>query len=108
MVIVPDGDADAVVLREARARQAYVVSKDRFVDYRIEHPWIDDNETDFLAWVPDPDNLVRIVPRLMGRHTGFSVSRAAEKAMLKNAACCDVATTASGSSRTSSKTGTAA
>jgi hypothetical protein len=82
-VIVPDGDADAVVLREAHARQAYVVSKDRFVDYRTEHPWIDDNETDFLAWVPDPDHLVRIVPRSMGRHTGFSVSRAAEKAMLK-------------------------
>lgn len=82
-VVVPEGDADAVVLREARDRNAYVASKDRFVDYRVEHPWIDDNEEDFLAWVPDPDHLVRIVPRSMGRHTGFSVSRAVEKALLK-------------------------
>jgi hypothetical protein len=83
-VTVADGDADHDLLVQARRSNAIVVSNDRFVDYRREQEWIDGNTDDFLGWVPQRGGGLRVVPRDMGFHTGFSISRAAEKALLKD------------------------
>ena len=83
-VILAEGDADRDVLLLARETGSVVVSNDRFVDYRREQPWIDGNTDDFLGWVPRRGGGLRVVPRDMGFHTGFSISRAAEQAMLKD------------------------
>ena len=83
-VAVADGDADHDLLVHARRSNAIVVSNDRFVDYHREQPWIDGNSDDFLGWVPQRGGGLRVVPRAMGFHTGFSISRAAEKALLKD------------------------
>ncbi len=83
-VTVADGDADHDLLIQARRSNAMTVSNDRFVDYRREQPWIDGNTEDFLGWVPQRGGGLRVVPRDMGFHTGFSISRAAEKALLKD------------------------
>jgi len=83
-VIIAEGDADRDVLLLARETGSVVVSNDRFVDYRREQPWIDGNTDDFLGWVPRRGGGLRVVPRDMGFHTGFSISRAAEQAMLKD------------------------
>jgi pSer/pThr/pTyr-binding forkhead associated (FHA) protein len=77
-----DGDADAVVLREAREANACIISRDRFVDYRRQHDWIDDNDTLFYDWTRTAAG-AHVKQRNMGRHTGFSISRAAERTMLK-------------------------
>ena len=83
-VILAEGDADRDVLLLARESGSMVVSNDRFVDYRREQTWIDGNTDDFLGWVPRRGGGLRVVPRDMGFHTGFSISRAAEQAMLKD------------------------
>ena len=83
-VTVADGDADHNLLIQARRSNAITVSNDRFVDYRREQPWIDGNTDDFLGWVPQRGGGLRVVARDMGFHTGFSISRAAEKALLKD------------------------
>ncbi len=83
-VILAERDADRDVLLLARESGSVVVSNDRFVDYRREQPSIDGNTDDFLGWVPRRGGGLRVVPRDMGFHTGFSISRAAERAMLKD------------------------
>ena len=82
-VRLAEEDADRDVLPLAKESHALVVSNDRFVDYRREQPWIDGNTDDFLGWVPRRSGGLRVVPRDMGFHTGFSISQAADKAMLK-------------------------
>ena len=84
LVTVADGDADHDLFVQAQRSDAIVASNDRFVDYRREQPWIDGNTDDFLGWVPQRGGGLRVVPRDMGFHTGFSISRAAERALLKD------------------------
>jgi hypothetical protein len=76
-------DADDRILELARMTGLRVITADRFVDHRAEHPWIQGNTWQFLRPEPRPDGTVALAPRDMGVHSAADISRHVELAALK-------------------------
>jgi hypothetical protein len=53
--------ADSVILPMARDRGLHVITRDHYVDHRIEHPWIDRSPWRFHGW-DTVDGEVRLAP----------------------------------------------
>src|SRR5262249_52538908 len=53
--------ADSVILPMARDRGLHVITRDRYVDHRVEHPWIERSPGRFHGW-DTVDDAVRVVP----------------------------------------------
>jgi len=53
--------ADSVILPMARDRGLHVITRDHYVDHRIEHPWIEQSPGRFHGW-DTVDDEVRIAP----------------------------------------------
>ncbi len=53
--------ADSVILPLARDRELHVITRDHYVDHRIEHPWIERSPGRFHGW-ETVDDEVRIAP----------------------------------------------
>jgi hypothetical protein len=70
--------ADPELLGLAQERGWSVISADRFVDHRREHPWISEQPDRFLAWETGDDGTVRLVPSGITSVTDQVVSRAVE------------------------------
>ena len=77
------GAADHEILRWAHRSGAAVLSKDRFVGHRRQHPWIQGATDRFYAWETDRSGEVRIVPLDMGVAGAYSLSRGEEADLLK-------------------------
>lgn len=83
LVRVVRGSADTEILRWAQMSGASVLSKDRFVGHRREHPWIQGTIDRFYMWEARRDGSVRIVAAAMGTSGAYSVSRGEEADLLK-------------------------
>ncbi|MGW3152190.1 FHA domain-containing protein [Streptomyces sp. NPDC001177] len=69
--------ADPVLLSLARERDLHVISRDRFVDLRRAHRWIEERPERFHSWRRDGDGL-RFVPSGIVPVSGQAKSRAEE------------------------------
>lgn len=74
--------ADALLLRYADQGGLPVLSADRFLEFREEHPWIEGETERFLAAVPEAGGWV-IRPRDMGFTSSWTRSRAEEDQLLR-------------------------
>lgn len=75
--------ADADLLDEAERTGALVISMDKFVDYRNEHPWLQGNSHQILGWRVSGTGTVVLEPRDMGVCSSYSISKAEERGQLK-------------------------
>lgn len=82
LVRVVTGAADSEILRWAEASGALVLSKDRFVGHRRQHPWIQGTTDRFYKWEIDRAGNVRIVAADMGTSGAYSLSRGEEADLL--------------------------
>lgn len=76
-------EADRLILELARSTDAAVLTRDRFVGHRREHPWIQGVTGRFYGWEVDDDGAVSIVALDMGTSTAYSISRGEEADRLK-------------------------
>lgn len=76
-------DADERILELARMTGTRVVTGDRYVDHRLEHPWIQGNTWQFLRPEPRADGSVALVPMDMGVRSAAEISVRMELAALK-------------------------
>jgi len=83
LVRVVTGSADTEILSWAQRSGASVLSKDRFVGHRRQHPWIQGTTDRFYRWEAGRDGGVRIVAADMGTSGPYSVSRGEEADFLK-------------------------
>ena len=83
LVRTVSGAADHEILRWAERSGAAVLSKDRFVGHRRQHPWIEGAVGRFFAWETDHSGMVRITARDMGVAAAYSLSRGEEADLLK-------------------------
>lgn len=77
------GAADAEILRWAEASGAAVLSRDRFVGHRRQHPWIQGATDRFFRWERADSGDVRVVAADMGTAGKYSISRGEETDFLK-------------------------
>ncbi|WP_217161648.1 FHA domain-containing protein [Streptomyces sp. AC512_CC834] len=76
-------DADERLLDLAEMLGLPVVSRDGFADFRLTHPWIQGNTTQFLAPAPTRVRAVKLVERDMGTRSPAQISRKLEESDLK-------------------------
>ncbi|OKJ23888.1 hypothetical protein AMK21_02750 [Streptomyces sp. CB00316] len=76
-------DADERVLELARMTSLPVITGDRYVDHRLEHPWIQGNTWQFLKPQARPDGSVALVAMDMGVRSAAEISRRMELSALK-------------------------
>ncbi|MEV7725987.1 FHA domain-containing protein [Streptomyces sp. NPDC087917] len=77
------GDADERILELARVTGTRVVTGDKYVDHRLEHPWIQGNTWQFLRPEPRGGGAVTLVPMDMGVSSAAEISRRMELSALK-------------------------
>jgi hypothetical protein len=75
-------DADPHILALAKSSWAPVLTRDGFVGWRREHPWLQGASGQFFGWQAHGQR-VAIVPRVRALRGSASVSRAGEKDELK-------------------------
>nr|WP_239073997.1 FHA domain-containing protein [Streptomyces sp. SID10853] len=76
-------DADERLLDLAEGFGLPVISRDGFADFRLTHPWIQGNTTQFLTPVPTPVRAVKLAERDMGTRSPAQISRKLEESDLK-------------------------
>lgn len=76
-------DADERVLDLARMTSLPVITGDRYVDHRPEHPWIQGNTWQFLRPEARPDGSVALLAMDMGVRSAAEISRRMELSALK-------------------------
>ncbi|MCD9898957.1 FHA domain-containing protein [Streptomyces sp. MT29] len=76
-------DADGRILELARMTSLPVITGDRYVDHRLEHPWIQGNTWQFLKPEARPDGSVALVAMDMGVRSAAEISRRMELSALK-------------------------
>nr|WP_202501350.1 FHA domain-containing protein [Streptomyces sp. SID5785] len=76
-------DADERLLDLAEGLGLPVISRDGFADFRLTHPWIQGNTTQFLSPVPTPVRAVKLAERDMGIRSPAQISRKLEESDLK-------------------------
>lgn len=76
-------DADRRLLDLAEMTGVPVVSRDGFADFRLSHPWIQGNTTQFLAPRPAPGRTVVLEQRDMGVRAAVDISRKMEESDFK-------------------------
>ncbi|MGH3189260.1 MAG: hypothetical protein ACRDPY_19120 [Streptosporangiaceae bacterium] len=69
--------ADPLILSMARDRGLHVITRDHYVDHRLEHPWIEDEPGRFHRW-QTVRGTVRIEPLDIRPHSPQTVSAAFE------------------------------
>ena len=69
--------ADPLILSMARDGGLHVITRDHYVDHRLEHPWIEDEPGRFHCW-RTVRGAVRIEPLAITRHSAQSLSVALE------------------------------
>lgn len=69
--------ADSLILDLARDRGLHVLTRDHYVDHRVEHPWIESSPERFHCWSTD-DGRVRIEPLDIVPRSAQTVSQAIE------------------------------
>lgn len=79
---VVEGDADVDILDFARRSRACVLSKDRFLGHRGDHPWIQSSRDRFVAWNVSGGD-VQLFFRDMGHASPFAVSKGQEADLFK-------------------------
>lgn len=83
LVRAVSGAADTEILRWAEASGAVVLSRDRFVGHRRQHPWIQGTVDRFYRWEVDSSGTIRVGAAHMGTSGPYSVSRGEEADLLK-------------------------
>ncbi|CAM5647582.1 hypothetical protein GCM10010261_19690 [Streptomyces pilosus] len=76
-------DADERVLEIAGMTGLQVITGDRYVDHRLEHPWLQGNTWQFLRPEAARRGTVRLLPVDMGVRTAAEISRKMELSALK-------------------------
>ncbi|MEV6108705.1 FHA domain-containing protein [Streptomyces sp. NPDC051940] len=76
-------DADERLMDLAEMTGLPVISRDGFADFRLTHPWIQGNTTQFLAAEPTRVRAVRLRERDMGVRSPAQISRKLEESDLK-------------------------
>jgi len=74
--------ADALILELASDHGLHVLTRDHYVDYRPQHPWIETSPEKFHCWAM-ADGRVRIVPLGIVHASAQTISRAIEAKDLK-------------------------
>jgi FHA domain len=69
--------ADALILELARDHGLHVLSRDHYIDYRPQHPWIENAPERFHSWAM-ADDRVQIVPLGIVHASAQTISRALE------------------------------
>ena len=69
--------ADSLILELALERGLHVLSRDHYVDHRVDHPWIESSPEKFHCW-STTDGLVRIEPLDIVPRSAQTVSQAIE------------------------------
>ncbi len=77
------GDADPRILELAAMTGLPVISRDRYLDHRTEHPWLQGNTQQFLEPHLEPDGRLMIRPVDLGVASEWQVSQREEQALLK-------------------------
>jgi hypothetical protein len=70
--------ADGPILQAAAAAGVPVLSRDRYNDHRLDHPWIDNSTDRFFAADRQPDGRIVVEARAMGAPTPFTRSQKME------------------------------
>ncbi|MEU8347453.1 FHA domain-containing protein [Spirillospora sp. NPDC048832] len=76
--------ADSLILERARDRGLHVITRDHYVDHRIEHPWIERSPSRFHCWNTE-EGAVRFAPLGIRPCSPQTVSVAREGKDLKRA-----------------------
>lgn len=76
--------ADSLILEKARDRGLQVITRDHYVDHRIEHPWIEESPGRFHCWNSDGE-AVRFAPLGIRPRSRQTISAARERKDLKRA-----------------------
>jgi len=74
--------ADSLILELARERGLYVISRDHYVDHRVQHPWIETSPERFHCW-STADGRVLIEPLDIVPRSAQTISQAIEVKGLK-------------------------
>lgn len=77
------GDADARILELAAMTGLPVITRDRFVGHRTEHPWLQGNTRQFLEPQVEPDGRLVICPVDLGVAADWMISQHEEQDVLK-------------------------
>jgi FHA domain len=80
LTVVPVADVE--ILSLARDRDVHIITRDHFVDYRCEHPWIETSPRRFHRW-ETKEGTVRIVPLGIVPRSEQDISRVGEFKELK-------------------------
>jgi hypothetical protein len=70
--------ADSLILELARERGLHVLTRDHYVDHRLEHPWIEKSPEKFHCWSTEDDGRVQIEPLDIVPRSAQTVSQAIE------------------------------
>lgn len=75
---------DLILEMAARDTALAVLSRDRFVDHRRRHPWIDREAHRFLSWGYGPDRRLDFSPSGIRQVAPYDISQAVERKRLKS------------------------